>query len=94
MICDVPVAIAPVNPQADLNCLEELRVFNGANWRQNYPIPLAMPFIAHETMPQLERLTFNNPNSRILEWIVSVADTPFRNQVTLCSDGADQYVAS
>ncbi|KAF5510532.1 hypothetical protein CGCS363_v003684 [Colletotrichum siamense] len=85
----------------DLEVLEELRIFNNHRYPDESMVApphlrrLSMPyrFITYDTMPRLRKFSFDNMDGDIMDWLIQVAETPFKDQLTLCNDGVDYWEA-
>ncbi|KAJ3958396.1 hypothetical protein N0V92_005038 [Colletotrichum tropicale] len=100
-ICDARGNIEYIESLTDLEVLEELRVFNN-HWCTGDSVVapphlrrVSMPYksITYDTMPRLRRFSFDNMDGDIMEWLIQVAETPFKDQLTLCNDGVDYWEA-
>lgn len=99
--CDAQGSIEYVESLTDLEVLEELRIFNDPRYTGDLlaapPPPTIVPmpfrFFTYDTMPRLRRFSFDNMDGDIMEWLIQVADTPFKDQLSLCNDGLDYWEA-
>ncbi|KAH0428183.1 hypothetical protein CcaCcLH18_09197 [Colletotrichum camelliae] len=94
-VCDAQGSIGYIDSLADLKVLEELRIFTSKLYSAGLTgaLPPLMPYklFTYDTMPRLRRFTFGDMDDVIMEWLIQLAETPFKDQLTLCNDGVDYW---
>ncbi|KAK2730152.1 hypothetical protein CKAH01_09805 [Colletotrichum kahawae] len=94
-VCDAQGSIGYIDSLTDLKVLKELRIFTSQLYSAGLTgaLPPLMPYklFTYDTMPRLRRFAFGDMDDDIMEWLIQLAETPFKDQLTLCNDGVDYW---